>query len=230
MHGTCVWGGCRSAKHCVLFCRLARASDEGLFWHVIGSSIGVLQCAVADRIGLAARLLHGTCVGENTHWNGSAALAWDLCWEDAGARNMVFFSRQGNNAGDERYLVCVFVRGGCGYARFDVWCVVQAVLHTVRIFAAVHNHNWAVIGYKVFCNPRWNIAAQWLTMHIDIDEGLPLRGADRIVMDGRMLHELSANIDNLWDYWGLVKDNGGLPWFTLWSLRSFYIAMENHSF
>ena len=80
MHGTCVWGGCRSAKHCVLSCRLARASDEGLFWHVIGSSIGVLQRAVADRIGLAARLLHGTCAGENAHWNGSATLAWDLCW------------------------------------------------------------------------------------------------------------------------------------------------------
>lgn len=67
-------------------------------------------------------------------------------------------------------------------------------------------------------------------MHIDIDEGLPLCGADRIVMDGRTLHELSANIDNQWDYSGLVKDNGGLPWFTLGSLWSFYIAMENHSF
>ena len=78
-------------------------------------------------IGMAARLLHGTCVAE-----------------DAGARNIVVFSRQGNNAGDERYLVCVCVCAA-GAATPVLMCDALYSLFctpcgSLQLFI-IHNHN-----------------------------------------------------------------------------------------
>ena len=55
----------------------------------VRSSMRFLNLWLHDRIGMAARMLHGICFGE-----------------EAGARNLVFFPCKVAAAGDERYLVC----------------------------------------------------------------------------------------------------------------------------
>ena len=69
----------------------------------------------AKRIVMAARMLHGACVGE-----------------EAGARNRAFFPCKVAAAGNERYL-----RGSCGCGRFErngfLLCVLQRVVVPVCV-------------------------------------------------------------------------------------------------
>ena len=88
------WGGSRSTKPCVFPCKVAAAGDERyLVCGAVAAAVvwfllcvlqqwcflcvwfyAFLEVVVADRIGMAAWMLHGLCFGE-----------------EAGARNLVFF-------------------------------------------------------------------------------------------------------------------------------------------
>ena len=81
------WGGSRSTKPCVFWCKVAVGGDEGYLlcaavavWIVSTRnwfSLGVLQCGDANRIVMAQWMCAWCC---KTHCSGSMTVAWGLCW------------------------------------------------------------------------------------------------------------------------------------------------------